>query len=375
MGSKSLGILCSDLITGVKEVRPLSSTEYEKYRKAVSSLRQIKDKLNLFQLVYSNFRDYNLTLEHLLKDYYECPTMEWNRMDEMSLEINKGLSNYLSSIKMFLDHSEANLKRRYGKESSRFKEFKSACSDAYDNTFSYKFLYNLRNYIQHCGMPLSSLTIASGILDDEPDKVYYVLELKLNRDVLLKNFKWKKLKPHIKALPTEFDVNPLVLIMNECIADIAFVLVKNELPEAIKCSTYLKKLINETSEINCVPCILNADKLTNSGGTLNIEWFPLHIISMVDYFKNRTHNPLNIPDSSESSIMNKMFLVKKIDKNNRKRNLVKGKNGKLYYIPEKNQTCQKCGGPKGFYFKNKMKITGEQYIAECFGCLKCKGII
>ena len=52
MDSKVLGRIDSDIISAIREVKPLISTEYENYRKAVLTLMDINNNLDLFKVVF-----------------------------------------------------------------------------------------------------------------------------------------------------------------------------------------------------------------------------------------------------------------------------------------------------------------------------------
>jgi len=122
-------------------------------------------------------------------------------MDGITLQLNRLISNYLSSIRLFLDHSEYALHQKYGKNSLQLKEFKKTCSNVYDNNFSYRFLSKLRNYVQHCGMPIGHININSKVVNVNPTKSNHQLELQFDRDSLLKNFEWKNLNLKLKNFP------------------------------------------------------------------------------------------------------------------------------------------------------------------------------
>ena len=63
---------------------------------------------------------------------------------------NKLLLNYCTVIKIMVEKIESYLKHNKADEIDEFKTF---CSNFYDNTFAYRFFMRLRNYIIHNGMP------------------------------------------------------------------------------------------------------------------------------------------------------------------------------------------------------------------------------
>jgi len=82
------------------------------------------------------------------------------------------ISEFLSAFRTFLDHWETYLKRKFGKESNEAVLFKSATWYEYDNVFAYRFLYELRNYIQHEEFP--DIAVSSKI--NEFEEKHYSLD-------------------------------------------------------------------------------------------------------------------------------------------------------------------------------------------------------
>src|SRR5690606_16172320 len=65
--------------------------------------------------------------------------------------------NWLGSVRLFLDHAETDLKRRFGDPSSQVDRFEAATHSAFDTYAGYRFVVKFRNYVQHCGRPASRL--------------------------------------------------------------------------------------------------------------------------------------------------------------------------------------------------------------------------
>jgi hypothetical protein len=87
--------------------------------------------------------------------------------DVEKLNTNRLLLNYLFSFRTYIDHLETFVKRTYGKNSDQTKEFKAITNKLYFENFAYKFFYNLRNYAQHCGLPIDIFEIQSSISNDK----------------------------------------------------------------------------------------------------------------------------------------------------------------------------------------------------------------
>ena len=274
------------------EVRDLKEAEYEEFKKVTSHLLRFSADQQLLMIVRLNYEDYLNLLKQYFVEYTENPSMNYPRFGRMVLNINRHILNYLSSVRAFLDHSETNLKRRYGRNSKRVRRFKEACSKAYDSNFSYRFLYGVRSYVQHCGMPLGCLTLTSKVVGPRPEDLRHTMAVKLNRDELLGNFSWgSRLAKEIQKLPLTFDINPHITEMMKCLERINLTLIGDDLTELIQSAAYIRKLVTETKDKPGIPCIFRLEDLvrTKEGKvgqlSLGIEWIPLHIVEMVMHIK------------------------------------------------------------------------------------------
>ena len=95
------------------------------------------------------------------------------QMGEAVIETTGSAMDWLGSFRSYIDYMS---RSSTGDSRSRFKD---RCSTEYDDSFSYRFTWHLRNYAQHCGIPLHTIR--------QPDG-----DCLLNRDTLLKNYEWKK---------------------------------------------------------------------------------------------------------------------------------------------------------------------------------------
>jgi len=117
--------------------------------------------------------------------------------------------NWLTSMRMFLDHEETHLKRQFGESSAEFAAFKAATVKAYDNEVGYRFAYEFRNYVQHCGLPVNQVDITSPAISD--NLITQDIKLLLDRDTLLAQFhKWKRVKLDLQAMRAKFELLPLL---------------------------------------------------------------------------------------------------------------------------------------------------------------------
>jgi hypothetical protein len=276
----TLGIVAKGNIKGVKE---LSKQEYDEYTKAKTRLMLFSRDQRLFEVVRMNYYDLQNALKKYQEEYIQNPSMDFLRMESMYLDLNRLILNYLSTARAFVDQSRHNISTRCGEDSQRYKNFEKACSIAYDGCFSYRFLDKLRNYVQHCGMPLGKLSLRSWEIDPTSKKIGHELQVMFNRDELLAaKFDWtSRLKKELQEQSTEFEVMYHIGKMMKCIETINIATINEEMPELKSCAGYIVEFINPLKGMLGTPCILDLTDLTmDVGGNVNIEWIPLHLVKL-----------------------------------------------------------------------------------------------
>lgn len=274
---------------GITAIRDLGDEEYQDYKKASDCLFEFSRDEQLYTIVRLNYDDFLGVLKKYSEEYAEGKhAMNWILMERMVLNINRLLLNFLSAIRTFLDHTQTKLTKRYGPQSDRLERFKEACSKCYDANFSYRFLIKLRNYSQHCGMPLGKLTLHSEENPPYSGHVYHSLEAKFSRDDLLKFDLWgTRIQKEISQLPSEFDIVPHVVDMMKCIEKINLVLIEEDFPELFKSAGFIEQLISPARGKGGVPCILKFLEISRGANAeiknieVEITNIPLHIVQFV----------------------------------------------------------------------------------------------
>lgn len=162
--------------------------------------------LQLYPILIANERDLNDTIETVKKAVRAKLSKKWNGVDdfeerEMTLEVNRKLLNYLSSIRSFTDHVETFIKRQFGKSSNFWRSYEFLKKSIYSSSFAYRFFYQLRDYTQHCGKPIECITWQAyssyvPIVD---------VTILFRRDSLLEKFdSWKAVKRDLVKMPETF---------------------------------------------------------------------------------------------------------------------------------------------------------------------------
>jgi hypothetical protein len=186
----------------------LTPAEWAQLNEAAVTIDQLAPPFQ-YRLVELNFRQLQALHQYVsitisLGKEFAAP----NR-DKLVESVVAATVNWLTSMRMFLDHEETQLKRQYGPSSSEFAKFKQATRDAYDGEVGYRFAYEFRNYVQHCGLPLNHIVITAP-LTPQPH-VKQDVKLLLDRDMILNQFNnWKRVKADLLAMNQRFELLPLL---------------------------------------------------------------------------------------------------------------------------------------------------------------------
>jgi hypothetical protein len=154
------------------------------------------------------------------------------------------IANWLTSFRLFLDHAETRLKRQFGRDSAQFSLFKQRTAEAFDQHAGYRFVCKFRNYVQHCGAPLSRLTV--GKMETPPLNRHLRQHARflLSRSELLENFEWgSPVRADLEAMEEEVDLEPLASEAMEQLRDIDRLIFDIAITEAARTIGDLRELL------------------------------------------------------------------------------------------------------------------------------------
>lgn len=203
-----LGFIQNNSIHLDKELTP---EEYTLFIEGISELHNYENLKRLYEIVVFNYNEFFLYNESKKKALIEdCLSFTGNKKEyyDHHLNLNRLLLNYLSSFRTFIDHSETVIKRKFGKDSEETKTFKETTSKLYDNYFSYRFFHKLRNYSQHCELPISDFEISATNIGENKFKTKYRIDF-ISSELLSKYTEWGPVKKDLENQET-FSIFPLM---------------------------------------------------------------------------------------------------------------------------------------------------------------------
>lgn len=265
----------------VRQGEAISKEVYEEYSLHVEKIIQFEQEFNLYVTVSQNCEELLQTIDAIKEGYIKDARMNWIKMNSIMLIINRRVLNYLTTFRTYLDHAERLLKHEFGKESEQFEEFKKVCSREYDDYFAYRFLYKLRNYAQHCGMPVGSVNLNA---KEITGGVEHTLLVHLDRDKLLtaKDLWGKPVKEELQGMPLNIEITVYLKELQACIERIQECFMKIRLKTIKGSAEYILELFNPLLHLEGSYCIIDdSDLVGKDKGDVHLKWVPMHIVQLV----------------------------------------------------------------------------------------------
>lgn len=262
----------------------------EQHKELLNSLKEIQNlesNRRLFEIAFLNKNDFVDTLNRDASEMMQSSLTIAGNSElyyKHHLNFNRLFLNYLSSIKTFIDHNETFIKHKFGSTSYEAMEFEKITNYYFDTFFCYRFFIQLRNYAQHCGMPLSQFNITTTRNDD--GSYMSTLEIDFNPQELLANYsKWSRIvKEDLKTKTSNFKLAPLVEEMTQVLIGFWKAVDILQGASVLNAARYIKKLTDHLRADNTDICIFSNIIDNHDGSLKNIEskTIPFDIIDLLD---------------------------------------------------------------------------------------------
>jgi hypothetical protein len=183
----------------------ISADDFQSYSDAISTYRSLTER-NTYQILNRNYS----RLVSMLKMYTNLERVggSFRRIDQRNLVLVfvGEMTNWLASTRLYLESERDFLLGQFGEKSAELRRYGQVTSQAFDSYPGYRFLYNLRDYAQHCGPPVSGMTVSS---DSSGRRA---IDMYLSRsELLVARFGWKHhAKELLASWPEQISIMPLV---------------------------------------------------------------------------------------------------------------------------------------------------------------------
>ena len=221
------------------------------------------------------------TIEQALLDPADGPFASHKYQPEsLQIAVTTTIVNFLSSMHMYLEHTEHHLKQADKADGGdRAAAWDAARRAEYDDYFAYRFLYKFRNYVQHVGLPLHALSIehslkdaddiAARVLRGEPplvegetshDATVSIALCAVPSDLLQEFRTGAQLKSDLESLTTDIDLSEQIHVGMECLTRLESAFQETFRPELSRCVSEYTEIVGELHTYESRPFLMRVNQ-------------------------------------------------------------------------------------------------------------------
>lgn len=185
-------------------------------------------------------------------------------------------TNFLSSATSFLSTSQVKLRRDFGERSREYIEWNTCRNTLRKNSFSYRLLYELRNYSQHSNIPISTAHIRLENMAVGTPAASAILYLS-KKELLNSGYNWKSLGKEIQCLEDKINIIPFIeeyLSIVKILTYEYLCVYKNEILDCHQYMHALKRVLSFPE--NSVSVIFIGETLPGQPVPNKIEYIPFN---------------------------------------------------------------------------------------------------
>lgn len=256
-----------------KLIRKLSVDEYDKFNKASVFMQKLNVKLYFFRMVDYSYIELK-NFEKAYNDNINYYPLSVN-INEIIFNFFKLLNDYLSSVTLFLNQYEVNVKRDY--EKKLVDEFNELRNNLHYEHLSYRIIYELQNEVRHSKIPDFTIKATrSGFLKPLEAKFY------IKKDYL--NIRKLKNDAEFQESDDLIDIYKHMENMNSYLLELAGKILKYELDLHLDYYEFLKSLINEV-DIEGEVCVMKYNEFSEVKIQPSITFIDKRFIELIDKIK------------------------------------------------------------------------------------------
>ncbi|SRR6266480_2794105 len=136
----------------------ISSEEFHCIQAARDDLLAALSAEEKFAIVADNLNDFERELLKATQDYILSSSPDYIPAMNIQLDIDRRLTNLLSSCRLYFDQIAHLLSETFGTASAEAKLVNQKRNDVYDQSFAFRFMEALRNFVQHRALPIDNIT-------------------------------------------------------------------------------------------------------------------------------------------------------------------------------------------------------------------------
>jgi hypothetical protein len=198
----------------------------EEYQILLEDLKLSEVYVTIIELWFSVIEEIKLLKEILdgfTYDFYkDTDELRLKIARKQERKVERRFMNMLTLFKSFLEQIQTLLKRNLKHLENSTEQWKLITKKAFDGCFSFRFIYKLRNYVQHVGMaPILWINSSRGVND-------YIIKMYFSRDELLlnKDSLGAIVTSDLERMPEYIVASDIMDDLQACLSEVLYGLVK-----------------------------------------------------------------------------------------------------------------------------------------------------
>lgn len=198
----------------------ITEQEYQAIKLARHHLFETLYLEQKFDLVMENYIEYETEMLSSSTRFMVFGFQDHPFLQNVNVLISRRIINLLSGIRLYLDQSTHHLHNIYGDNSTIIRLLDQEKATQYDKHLGYRTMEALRNYVQHRGFPIHSITFTWSVVKGE-NKVMHVLTPFIELAELEEDSKFKpSVLEELKTMGEKIDIIPLMREYVDCLGRI-----------------------------------------------------------------------------------------------------------------------------------------------------------
>jgi hypothetical protein len=204
--------LCTFENNKFEDIRVISKQIFEDVQKDIDIINEYRSHFLVFVYFQLNLIEFDSFRKKLTN--IPIKKLNINKISSANnhLNSNRIIFNLLSSFGLFIDNAKSHIIRQFGQQSIESLNFTSILNLNFDNYFSYRFLYKLRNYSLHLGFPIDMAPFEAIENIVNPESMVGNFKLIVSREKIIQEKKLfgSKIIQDIANMTDDVDIIPLV---------------------------------------------------------------------------------------------------------------------------------------------------------------------
>lgn len=165
-------------------------TILRKSRQILSNALAIEEK---YEMLISNYLTLEKQMLCLSSELMIRSNLDYREFFEETQAINLCMVNLLTSARLYVDQIRQNVENCMPGESEMQKKVKDCFSFEYDSNEEYRLMEALRNYVQHCGLPVHFISHHLSKQESQAGKFFeYRMDIFSSKSSLMQDHKFKR---------------------------------------------------------------------------------------------------------------------------------------------------------------------------------------